>query len=109
MRPHVSHSIYCPTEDALDSALGISLLLAKLRRHLEYVIMRVFAVQIIHSKNDSRTECSASKAFIEASTCPDKLLLDYDDGAHQLLQDTPEVQARVKDDLTGWILKHVPA
>lgn len=65
-------------------------------------------VQVIASKNDIRCQIKHAEEFCAASAAQDKGVLAYDDGAHQLLQDTPKVTARVMHDLTAWLLKHLP-
>lgn len=67
-----------------------------------------FGVQIIASKNDIRCQVKHAEEFCAESAATDKSVMAYDDGAHQLLQDTPEVTARVMHDLSTWLLKHLP-
>ena len=63
----------------------------------------------MHSTRDVVTEAAASAAFEEASAAEDKTFIEYDAGAHHLLCDTDDVQARVLADLTAWVLKRAPA
>ena len=66
-------------------------------------------MQIIGSRNDIRTQVKHAEEYCAESVAKDKFVLAYDDGAHQLLQDTPEVTARVMHDAGAWFLAHTSA
>lgn len=64
-------------------------------------------VQIVHGKNDTRTEVPISEQFYEDSVAQDKTLLKPD-AHHQLFQDRPEVAEQAMQDISSWILERVP-
>jgi alpha-beta hydrolase superfamily lysophospholipase len=66
-------------------------------------------LQIVMGQKDTVVAVAAADEFHAESVAEDKTLLKYNDGYHMLLQDTPEVTARLMQDLGNWLLQHLPA
>jgi alpha-beta hydrolase superfamily lysophospholipase len=58
---------------------------------------------VMQSKTDTRTSAAAAERFYADASSADKTLLLYDDGSHQLFQDTQANTARAIGDLRAWL------